>query len=233
MPQGLAQSCAALDPGTSTTRRPSEPRLDRSSMFQSLSTVSLKRFLRSSVELVCTLMADVLQETDLPVEKIRHAAVTVPGLVERPSGICMLAPNLGWRNVPVAALFGDRLGLPTSVSNSTQASAYAEARRGAARNVRSFVWVYVGFGVGSAIVQGGQLMTGARGFAGEIGHCRVADQGPLCHCGKRGCLETFTSAKAIVDAAVEAGLAATSGSQEVVAVEAIVAAALSMAASSA
>src|SRR5207253_2213476 len=59
---------------------------------------------------------------------------------------------------------------------------------------------------GSAIVQDGALVAGTRGFAGEIGHCRVADAGPQCHCGKYGCLEMYTSAGAIADAALEAGV---------------------------
>jgi predicted NBD/HSP70 family sugar kinase len=68
------------------------------------------------------------------------------------------------------------------------------------------VWLYVGPGVGSAIVQEGRLVTGSRGFAGEIGHCRVVDDGPRCHCGKYGCLELYTSADAIARAASDAGV---------------------------
>ena len=66
--------------------------------------------------------------------------------------------------------------------------------------------MYVGSGVGSAIVHDGQLVYGTRGFAGEIGHCRVVDDGPRCHCGKRGCLEVFTSGPAIADAAGRASV---------------------------
>ena len=73
--------------------------------------------------------------------------------------------------------------IPVTVWNTPHASAFAEARLGAARDVDTFVWLYVGPGVGSAIVQDGALVTGTRGFAGEIGHCRVADDGPRCHCG--------------------------------------------------
>jgi predicted NBD/HSP70 family sugar kinase len=72
--------------------------------------------------------------------------------------------------------------------------------------VSTFVWLYVGPGVGSAIVQDGELVIGTRGFAGEIGHCRVADDGPQCHCGKYGCLEVYTSAEAIGLAARDAGV---------------------------
>ena len=126
-----------------------------------------------------------------------HATIVLPGLVDRETGVCVLAPNLGWTDVPVAQLFGDALRVPVTVWNTPHASAFAESRQGAARDVDTFVWLYVGPGVGSAIVQDGELVTGTRGFAGEIGHCRVADDGPQCHCGKYGCLEVYTSAEAI------------------------------------
>src|SRR5258707_524117 len=98
---------------------------------------------------------------------------------------------------PDARHWRDPRGRPPSPRPLPQASAFAEARVGVAREVDTFVWLYVGPGVGSAIVQNGQLVTGTRGFAGEIGHCRVADDGPQCRCGKYGCLEVYTSAEAI------------------------------------
>ncbi len=130
----------------------------------------------------------------------------MPGLVERDTGVCVLAPNLRWADVPVVKQFGDALRIPVTVWNTPHASAFAEARLGVARDVETFVWLYVGPGVGSAIVQDGALVTGTRGFAGEIGHCRVVDDGLRCHCGKFGCLEMYTSAGAIADAARDAGV---------------------------
>jgi predicted NBD/HSP70 family sugar kinase len=159
-----------------------------------------------SLEHVAALLDDALAEAYVARRTIRHATIAVPGLVDRETGVCVLAPNLGWTDVPVAKLFGDALRIPVTVWNTPHASAFAEARLGAARDVDTFVWLYVGPGVGSAIVQDGALVTGTRGFAGEIGHCRVADDGPRCHCGKYGCLEMYTSAGAIADAAKEAGV---------------------------
>jgi predicted NBD/HSP70 family sugar kinase len=152
------------------------------------------------------LLSDALAEERITRKKIRHATIVVPGLIDRETGVCVLAPNLGWTDVPVAQLFGDALGVPVTVWNTPHASAFAESRLGAARDVDTFVWLYVGPGVGSAIVQDGELVTGTRGFAGEVGHCRVADDGPQCHCGKYGCLEVYTSAEAIGLAARDAGV---------------------------
>src|SRR4051794_35785366 len=155
---------------------------------------------------VAELLDAALAEADVARNAIRHATIAVPGLVDRETGVCLPAPNLGRPDVPVVKLFGDALEIPVSVWNTPHASAFAEARRGAARDVDTFVWLYVGPGVGSAIVQDGAIVTGTRGFAGEIGHCRVADDGPQCHCGKYGCLEMYTSAGAIAQAAREGGV---------------------------
>jgi predicted NBD/HSP70 family sugar kinase len=132
----------------------------------------------------------------------------VPGLVDQESGVCMLAPNLGWRDFPLREALAQDLGVPVVVNNITQAAAVAEGRLGAARGARSFVWVYVGSGVGSGIVIDGRVFYGQRGFSGEIGHCPVVDDGPVCACGRRGCLETVASSMALTraaDVAIEAG----------------------------
>jgi predicted NBD/HSP70 family sugar kinase len=159
-----------------------------------------------SLDHVTGLLEDALADAGIARTTVRHATFAVPGLVDRDTGVCVLAPNLRWTDVPVAKMFGDALRLPVTVWNTPHASAYAEARVGVARDVDTFVWLYVGAGVGSAIVQDGRLVTGTRGFAGEIGHCRVADDGPRCHCGKQGCLEVYTSADAIARDAREAGV---------------------------
>lgn len=159
-----------------------------------------------SLEHVSRLLEEALGDAKVRRRTLRHATIVLPGLVDRDTAVCVLAPNLDWRDIPVGKLFGDALGLPVTVWNTPHASALAEAHLGAARDVDTFVWLYVGPGVGSAIVQDGALVTGTRGFAGEIGHCRVADDGPQCHCGKYGCLEIYTSADAIGRAALDAGV---------------------------
>ena len=86
--------------------------------------------------------------------------------------------------------------MPVIVNNITQAAAVAEGRLGAARGARSYVWVYVGSGVGSGVVIDGRLFFGQSGFSGEIGHCPVVADGPPCACGRRGCLEAVASTMA-------------------------------------
>ena len=98
--------------------------------------------------------------------------------------------------------------MPVIVNNVTSAGALAEGRVGVAKSVRSFVWAYVGSGVGAGIVLDGHVFSGTQGFSGEIGHCAVVAEGPLCACGMRGCLETLVSGRAVVraaEAALEGG----------------------------
>jgi glucokinase-like ROK family protein len=135
---------------------------------------------------------------------VEAVSATVAGVVDRESGRVVLAPNLHWRDYPLRDSLTEAFGKPASVHNVTHAAAVAEGADGAAREARQFVWVYIGTGVGAGIMLDGQLFTGQRGFAGELGHCPVADGGPLCACGRRGCLETVASAPAVVRIAEEA-----------------------------
>jgi glucokinase-like ROK family protein len=124
--------------------------------------------------------------------------VGVHGLVEHPRGLLVFAPNLGWRDVPVADLLGPRFSVPILVDNEANAGALAEAWVGAAREARCVVYLSVGIGLGAGIIIDGELYRGTTGTAGEFGHTTVDPSGPLCGCGNRGCLEMFVSERALV-----------------------------------
>jgi len=138
------------------------------------------------------------KQSGLRADRIQAVGVAVPGLVDVSSGRCVVAPNLGWRDVPVRDLVAGAVMLPVEVRNGVQAGAIAEGHFGAARDLRSYVRVDVGSGVGAAIVTDGQVFFGDRGFTGEIGHCPVLEDGPRCSCGRRGCLETLASSAALI-----------------------------------
>jgi predicted NBD/HSP70 family sugar kinase len=143
------------------------------------------------------LLTAVMREAKLPRSRLRGVGVAAPGLIDHTTGICVLAPNLRWYDVPLRAKLIEALGAPAAVRNTMQAGAIAEARLGAARSARSFAWVYLGSGIGAALVIDGRVFYGKRGYSGELGHCKVADGGPVCGCGRRGCLETVASVPAI------------------------------------
>src|SRR6478735_8722012 len=148
------------------------------------------------------LLDGTLEQAGFPRSRLESVGVTVPGMVDTRTGTVAFAPNLGWTDVPIRSLLQQGLDLPVVVHNVTNAGAIAEGRVGAAKGARSYVWVYVGHGLG--IVIDGQLFSGTKGFSGEIGHCPIAEDGPLCSCGLRGCLETLASGQAIERIAAEA-----------------------------
>ena len=104
------------------------------------------------------------------------------------------SPNLGWDYVDVCAELGKYYSVPVAVTNDANAAALGEMLFGAAKGMRDFISITLGTGLGSGIVANGEMIYGADGFAGEIGHTIVDPNGRECACGRRGCLETYCSA---------------------------------------
>ena len=122
------------------------------------------------------------------------------------NGTIEFAPNLEWgRNgvVPLAKLFFDKLGIPVALTNDANAAAIGEMTYGVARGMKNFIVITLGTGVGSGIVINGQLVYGCDGFAGELGHVIVKENGRQCGCGRKGCLETYCSATGVARSARE------------------------------
>jgi predicted NBD/HSP70 family sugar kinase len=131
-------------------------------------------------------------------------AVGTPGLVNTRDGVVVNAVNLDWQDLPLAQLLKDRYNLSVSVLNDSQANAIGEFVYGGNHDPDSnLVVVNVRHGIGAGILINGHLFQGDGGGAGEIGHVMVQENGMLCRCGKRGCLETVSSAKAVVQRAQE------------------------------
>ncbi|OEV22383.1 ROK family transcriptional regulator [Streptomyces nanshensis] len=129
------------------------------------------------------------------------AGVAVPGIVDAGKGIAVYSANLGWRDVPMRALLGERLGgIPVALGHDVRTGGLAEGRIGAGRGADRFLFVPLGTGIAGAIGIGSTIEAGAHGYAGEIGHIVVRPDGPECHCGQHGCLETLASASAVTRA---------------------------------
>jgi glucokinase len=120
------------------------------------------------------------------------------GFVDSERATMLFAPNLAWRGEPLKQRVEERLGRTVVVENDANASAWAEARYGAARGYRDVMLVAVGTGIGAAIIIDGELYRGRWGIAGEPGHVRVVPDGRLCGCGNRGCWEQYASGNALV-----------------------------------
>lgn len=130
--------------------------------------------------------------------------VGAAGLTDWKTGTVLLASNLGWKDVPLAESLSRELGgIRVAVDKDTNVAALAEARLGAGRSFRHFLYVTAGTGIGGGLVLNGELYRGATGGAGDIGHVVVDPNGPLCGCGNQGCLEVFSSGGGIVNRAEE------------------------------
>jgi N-acetylglucosamine repressor len=130
--------------------------------------------------------------------------IGVAGLVDARSGTVLYCPGIpGWENTALAALARERFGVPVCLDDSVRCMALAEKRYGAAKSLSTFLFLYIGLGVGSGIVLDNRIYRGANGASGEFGHITVKEHGPLCKCGNRGCLEALVSTEAILARARE------------------------------
>ncbi|MET3898124.1 N-acetylglucosamine repressor [Devosia sp. UYZn731] len=131
--------------------------------------------------------------------KLRGVGVTVPGLVDLDGHVVNL-PILGWRNIGFGVLLEDRLSLPVSVENNANAAALGAVYADPEMSAGSAIFLKLGTGCGGAAIINGQLLRGAFGTAGELGHIRVSDDGYPCSCGQLGCLESWVNLSALARA---------------------------------
>jgi predicted NBD/HSP70 family sugar kinase len=126
--------------------------------------------------------------------------VAIVGVVRRPDGMVLSAPNLGWRDVPLGARLSEALGLdvPVHVANEADLGAIAELRRGAARGADDLLFISGEVGIGGGIIVDGKALTGVAGYAGEVGHMPVNPNGRTCRCGSTGCWETEIGERALL-----------------------------------
>jgi predicted NBD/HSP70 family sugar kinase len=126
--------------------------------------------------------------------------VSVPGTVDRHNGTVGFAPNLGWRDAAFGAMLTGQAALhvPVVIGNDADLAVLAEHSRGVARGTDDVVFLLGRTGVGAGIISNGRPLRGHDGHAGEIGHNVVDSSGPKCHCGKRGCLETYVGDSALL-----------------------------------
>lgn len=144
-------------------------------------------------------------------------ALAVPGVVDAARRRLVRAPNLGWTDVALVTEFRRRLGplrTPVYVDNEANLAALGELWVGAGAGFGDYIFISGEIGVGGAIVVGRELFRGAHGFAGEIGHVVVDPGGPLCACGRRGCLERVAGQEGLLRAAgIDGAVATTLGAE--------------------
>jgi len=124
--------------------------------------------------------------------RIRALGICTPGPVDHTTGTVLEPHDLqGLHNSPLRQLLADRLGVPVSLDHDAKSAALGEFHYGTGRGASALVYIVAGTGVGAAIVVDGQLYRGVRDLAGEVGHITLDRHGESCHCGSRGCVETY------------------------------------------
>ncbi len=134
---------------------------------------------------------------------VAGVGVGAPGPLDTASGIVLLAPNLGWRDMPLRQRIADATGLDATLDNDANCATFGEWWRGAARDGRIVAGLTIGTGIGGGIVLDGGIYHGASDVAAEFGHTTIDATGRRCSCGNYGCLEAYASGPNIAKRAIE------------------------------
>ncbi len=140
---------------------------------------------------------ELIEESGKAIDDISSIGVGAAGQIDRQSGVLIAAANLDCYDLNIKEILSKKFNIPVYVGNDVEIAAIGEQKFGAGKGCNDFVCVFVGTGVGSAIIKNGQIITGATGTAGEIGHIIVDLNGRQCACGAHGCLEAYASRSAI------------------------------------
>lgn len=159
-----------------------------------------------SVDELCRLVTDFIRKSVADKEKIVNVMFCISGRVNSDNGYSHTLYNFSEQ--PLTQLLSERIGYPAHIDNDTRAFTYGEYMKGVVDGESDVLFVNVSWGLGLGIMHDGQLYKGRSGFAGELGHTHMFNNDILCHCGKKGCLETEASGSAlqrIVRQRIEAG----------------------------
>jgi predicted NBD/HSP70 family sugar kinase len=154
----------------------------------------------AGLDAAVVLVEEVMEEAGVTREQVVGVGLGLPGPIDRRSGRVGSSSILpGWVGVRAADELGKRLALPVAVDNDANLGALAELHWGAAAGRTDVAYLKISTGIGAGLVLDGRVYHGTGGLAGEIGHAIVDEQGPVCRCGKRGCLETLAGASALAE----------------------------------
>jgi glucokinase-like ROK family protein len=150
-----------------------------------------------------SLVKQILSEAGLNIKDISAIGAGVPGPVVDGGGVSGPPIMPGWDGYPIRDELETRFGVPVSLSNDAELGAIGEWAYGAGRGERNLAYIKVGTGIGAGLLLDGQILHGVSGSAGEIGHITIDENGPLCSCGNRGCLEALAGGRAIANQAIQ------------------------------
>lgn len=163
---------------------------------------------QTAITAISRAIEETLHESAIPRAKVMGIGIGLDGIIDSHMGVCCYSPALHWRNVQLVRPLEDHFHLPVYIDNNVNTLTVAEQWFGLGQDVEHFLVVTIGRGVGMGVVVNGQIYRGAAGGAGEFGHLTLQEDGPLCGCGKHGCLEALVADYAMTRMtreAIEAG----------------------------
>lgn len=149
------------------------------------------------IEVICTKCEKFLNESCIPKDRVQCVAFNISGRVNPANGQSYSIFNFENNEDALSDTLSDRLGIRTLIDNDTRLMAYGEMKTAIKGKYRDFLFINVGWGIGLSIIIDGKLYSGSDGFSGELGHTSVYNNEVMCHCGKKGCLETEVGGRAI------------------------------------
>ena len=170
------------------------------------------RSAKACIGSLATALLKLRSQLDHSRHQIIGIGVGLPGGVDEANAVLRFAPNLGWRDVPVGALLSEKLagsllaGVPLFIQNEADVAALGEMEFNPSQASDPLLYLSINQGVGAGVIVGDRLLTGSRGFAGEVGHIILKRNGPLCSCGRRGCAEAMIGPRAMLPAEEDTGL---------------------------
>ncbi len=169
-----------------------------------ISTNSGKETQEQAIERIIQSVCQLAQENCVDIHKCDCVGVACPGTVDIHSGYVAYSNNLAWENLALKEMLEQHIKAPIAIANDADAAALGEVRCGAAKDKKNVILLTLGTGVGGGVVIDGQIFTGALRGGCELGHMVIQKNGQQCTCGRRGCLEQYASASALMNAARKA-----------------------------
>ena len=147
---------------------------------------------------IAALVKSLLERQGLTAADVVGIGMGAPGMIDSGAGVVLYWSNMGWQDFALGAKLEELTGLPVKLANDANVAALGEVKFGAARKFNSAVMITLGTGVGGGIVVDGKLVEGNKGAGAELGHSVIEFGGEQCSCGRKGCLEAYASATALI-----------------------------------
>jgi glucokinase len=172
--------------------------LDGNIIYKDSVPTQRERQYQEIIKDMAMLAKEVIEKSNVPMEKVKSIGVGSPGTPDCKNGIIVYNNNLNFRNVPIREEMQKYLDLPVYVDNDANCAALAESAAGAAKGTKTSVTITLGTGIGSGIIIDGKVYSGFNFAGGEIGHTVIVVDGEQCTCGRKGCWEAYASATALI-----------------------------------